>query len=92
MNAAGLLRVYANDTRGSAGDKGRCKYCGAPITWFITVKNQKKVPIDGHDPAPLRTERDPVTFERVEFHARDTVHFATCTARPQQNQSRAGAR
>lgn len=48
---SGILRVWALETRGSlAHAKGRCRACGAAITWMTTVKNGKQIPIDGHAP------------------------------------------
>lgn len=77
----GTVRVWANETRGTAGAKGHCKYCQAAITWFTTIRNNRPLAINGHDPTPLFRERDLETGRWMEAHGRETVHFATCERR-----------
>lgn len=78
----GTVRVWANESRGAAsGSKGHCKHCGAAITWFTTVRNNRPMAIDGHAPTPLFQERDLETGRGMEAHGRETVHFATCVKR-----------
>jgi hypothetical protein len=77
----GTIRVWANETRGTAGAKGSCKHCGAPITWFTTVRNNRAIPLDSHEPVPLFSERDLETGRTMEAYGRELVHFGTCTKR-----------
>ena len=87
MFSSQFLRVYANETRGStARAKSHCKYCGKPITWFVTVANAKAVPLDGHEPVPVRSERDDDN-RTIEIHDKATVHFETCDRRPSRSAS-----
>lgn len=81
--STGLIRVWAIETRGAAANAyGHCRYCRQPVTWMTTVKNLKRIPLNGHDPVPLQTERDQATGRLIEIHGRDTVHFETCEKRP----------
>lgn len=83
-----VIQVYANDSRGSTGhSKAHCRYCGQPVTWFVTVANQKAMPIDGHEPVPLRSDRETATGRTIEIHDRATVHFATCQSYPRGRKS-----
>lgn len=79
--ARDVVRVYANESRyASAACKGRCRDCDQPITWFVTVANGRKLALDGHEPVPLRSERDR-DGHTIEIHERATLHVETCPRR-----------
>lgn len=79
--ARDIVRVYANETRGSTWSaKSRCRDCEQPITWFYTL-NGHKLPLNGHEPVPLKTERELASNRTVEIHERASVHFETCPER-----------
>lgn len=80
---AGAIRVWANETRATAGAKSHCRQCGAAITWFTTFRNSRAIPLDGHEPTPLFSERDLETGRTIEAYGRELVHFGTCTKRPE---------
>lgn len=81
-----VIRLYANETRGSRiGSKVRCRYCRQPIVWMTTARNRKPIAMNGHEPAPLRTEREAGTGATIEIHDRAAVHFETCEKRPVRN-------
>jgi hypothetical protein len=89
MSEPTFIRVWSNETRGAAaGSKSHCRDCRQPITWFLTVANGKKVPLDGHEPVALQTARDRETNRTIEFHSRDTVHLVTCPNRTAQEAHR----
>lgn len=74
-----VIWLYANESRGSRiGAKSRCRHCGEPVTWMETVKNHKRIPVDGHEPVPLRTEREAGTGNTIEIHSAGSVHFSHC--------------
>jgi hypothetical protein len=71
MGEPRLVRVYA-DTRGH----GRCRACGATLTWFQTVPRHQNIPFDGH-PVTRVTALDPDGREVLALDAAE-VHWATC--------------
>lgn len=67
------VRVWAS-TRGL----GKCKACGAPMTWFKVVNTGKAMPFDA-DPTPVTTTTVDSGRVMLELRAEDT-HFRTCPA------------
>jgi hypothetical protein len=59
---------------------GKCRSCGAVITWAEVVKSGKRMPFDG-EIVSVKTSHHPETAEPIETV--DTTitksHFASCT-------------
>jgi len=68
-----VVRVWA-----SSRGLGKCKDCGAPMTWFQVVESGKKMPFDA-DPTPVATTTADSGRVILELRAEDT-HFRTCPA------------
>jgi hypothetical protein len=69
-----ILKIYA-DSKGP----GKCRSCGASITWAEMVSSGKRMPFDGEIVA-VKTEQPGIGERQIE-HVDTTVnlsHFATC--------------
>jgi hypothetical protein len=66
------LKVY-DDSKGG----GACRSCHAPITWF-ELTSGKRHPVNGREPAYLRTAHEPGTHRLIGEIDGAESHFATC--------------
>lgn len=72
--------------------EGRCHFCRARILWATVASRKgrkaKTLPFDLPKPFPMRTDRDADTGITVEWWPEASLHFTSCTNRPQATRAK----
>lgn len=88
MHWSRLITVVA-----SSLERGRCRYCGAPILWATTTSSPghpaKSLPFSVPRPFPLSVTRNDETGVVFEHWPKAALHFRSCPDRPKQTSTKA---